>query len=392
MIHSMLETTWKLIPKPLQDGIAAGLDRVRGVQVPEPPHPDMSKPFRVLIGPVNYAGQGYQWGRALEGSGLVSSRNYVHEGNNLFRYGADHEVSWRTSEYRRAWQDAMLDTIRTEYTHVLLEACFPILGGRFNGDVLRQVDLLRDAGITVGLVGHGTEIRLPSRHRESNPWSHFHNSDEWVRAELVEKVVAKNLALIEALDVPTFVSTAGLLVDVPHAEFVSVVIEPERWANSEPLLESPKVRVVHAPTNQHVKGTQLIEPIVQKLVDEGLIEYTEISGIENARMPEVFAAADVVLDQFRVGDYGVGACETMAAGRIVLTYVTDQVRDVVERAAGMPLPIPEVTVDTLEAVLRDIAAERDRYRALAAQGPEYVARLHNGDFSRRVLMEHFIRP
>ena len=48
---------------------------------------------------------------------------------------------------------------------------------------------------------------------------------------------------------------------------------------------------------------------------------------------------------FRSGDYGVGACETMASGRIVLAHVSEQVRGVVEGEAGMPLPIPETTID-----------------------------------------------
>lgn len=388
-MHPAVEATWKKLPKALQDAIASGVDRARGVVVPEPPVPDLTREFRVLIGPVNYAGQGYRWARAAETSGRVSARNYVHEANNPFGYGADHVLSWRTAEHSRAWQRAMLDDLRENYTHVLIEACYPILGGMFSGDVRRQVDLLREAGLTIGVVGHGTDVRLPSTHMADNPWSHFHNSESYVSPDLIEAMVSDNLRLIDDLDAPTFVSTAGLLIDLPRADFLGVVIDPERWSTDEPLLETPKLRVVHAPTNPFTKGTYLIAPTIEKLVDEGVIEYTEIRNVSNEEMRRVFAGADVVLDQFRAGDYGVGACETMAAGRLVLTHITDQVRTEVERHAGMPLPIPEVTIDSLESVLRDIADRREHYRALAATGPEYVRRLHNGDFSRDVLMRRF---
>jgi len=80
----------------------------------------------------------------------------------------------------------------------------------------------------------------------------------------------------------------------------------------------------------------------------------------------------------------------MAAGRIVLTHVSEQVRDEAERRAGMPLPIPEANPENLEEVLRDIVARRDHYRSVAAQGPEFVRRLHTGDFSREVLMHEFL--
>lgn len=388
-MHPAVESAWKALPKAVQDAIASGVDRARGVVVPEPPIPDTSREFRVLIGPVNYAGQGYRWGRAAETSGRVSARNYVHEANNPFQYGADHVLSWRTAEHSRAWQRAMFEDLRENYTHVLIEACYPILGGMFKGDVRRQVDLLRNAGLTIGMIGHGTDVRLPSTHMDGNPWSHFRNSESYVSPDLVERLVTDNLRLIDDIAAPTFVSTAGLLIDLPQADFLSVVIDPDGWWTDEPLLTRSKLKVVHAPTNPFTKGTAMIAPTVAKLVDEGLIEYTEVRNVSNEEMRRIFASADVVLDQFRAGDYGVGACETMAAGRLVLTYITDQVRTEVEGHASMPLPIPEVTVDSLESVLRDISDRREHYRELAASGPQFVRRLHDGTFSRDVLMRRF---
>jgi len=388
-MHPMVERAWKVVPKPLQDAIASGVDRARGVTPPPPPLPDTGKKYRLLVGPVNYAGQGYRWSRALEESGEVSARNFVHTENNVLQYDADYLVTWRTAEHSRAWQRSMVEAIARDYTHVLIEACYPVLGGMYSGDMRRQVALMQDAGVKVGIVGHGTDVRLPSTHMEADPWSYFHN-DVWVPAALLEPVVAKNLRFISDMDVPTFVSTAGLLIDVPKAHLLGVIVDPQKWANDTPVLTRDRIKVVHAPTNPNLKGTIDVAPIARRLHDEGVIEYVEITGIPNDRMPAVFADADVVLDQFRTGDYGVGACETMASGRIVLAHVTEQVRAEVARAARMPLPIPETTIDTVEEVLRDIAARREHYRALAADGPEFVRRLHNGDFSRSVLMTHFL--
>ena len=388
-MHPVVERAWKLIPKSLQDAIASNVDRVRGVRPPEPPHPDLTKPYRLLVGPVNYAGQGYRWSRALESTGEVSARNYVHTENNVLQYDADYRVTWRTAEHSRAWQQAMLDTIGTEYTHVMIEACFPVLGGLHSGDVRKQAALMQAQGAKLAVVGHGTDIRLPSTHMAGDEWSYFHN-DIWVPAALLEPSVAENLRLIADLGVPTFVSTAGLLVDVPQAHFLGVVVDPDKWASDRPALARERVKVVHAPTNPNLKGTPDLAPIVRRLHDEGVIEYVELKGIPNDEMPAVFADADVVLDQFRTGDYGVGACETRASGRIVLAHVTDQVRDGVGRHAGMPLPIPETTLATVEERLRDIAARRDHYREIAQSGPEFVRRLHDGRFSRDVLMKHFI--
>lgn len=389
-MHPRIESIWKLIPKPVQDMIATGADKVRGVVPPPPPLPDRSRPIRMLVGPVNYAGQGYRWSRAAEATGLVSARNYVHAENNVLQYPADYTVPWRTAEHSRAWQRAMVDTIVADYTHVLIEACVPIIGGLYSGDLRRQVRMLQDRGVKVGIVGHGTDVRLPSTHLESTPWSHFTDSDEWVAAELVEAAVSKNLQAIGDLDVPTFVSTAGLLVDLPSAHLLGVVIEPERWANEEPLLQRERIRVIHAPTHPHVKGTPLIVPTAQRLHDEGVIEFIQLDRVPNDEMPAVMASADVVLDQFRVGDYGVAACESMASRRVVLAHVTEQARAAVESEAGMTLPIPETTPETLERRLRDIVADRESYRTAAASGRDFVTRMHDGKFSSHVLMTQFL--
>lgn len=387
-MHPAAERLWRLMPKAAQDAVATSVDRLRGVTPPPTPLPDPSKPYRVLVGPVNYAGQGYLWSRALESTGLVSAKNYVHSGNNPLGYPADFTMSWRTAEHSRAWQRDMVETLTRHYTHVFFEACMPVLGGLFGGNIPKQVELLESRGLQVGMIGHGNEIRLPSAHVAREPWSQFRDG-VWESVEVIEPVAAGNLALLDELQRPTFVSTAGLLEDVPFAKLIGVIVDPDRWANDEPLLERERIRVVHAPTNPKLKGTTHIAPIARKLHDEGVIEYIELEGVPHSEMPRVFADADVVLDQFRVGDYGVAACETMAAGRVVLAHVSDQVRAEVERQAGMPLPIPETTLDSVEAVLRDLAspAGRARYREIAAQGPAFVRRLHSGAFSRRVLMD-----
>ena len=61
-------------------------------------------------------------------------------------------------------------------------------------------------------------------------------------------------------------------------------------------------------------------------------------------------------------------------------------------ALAQPLPVEEAPVTSCAGrwLALDIAARRDHYREVAATGPEFVRRLHNGDFSRDVLMKHFI--
>src|SRR5690606_24053401 len=143
--------------------------------------------------------------------------------------------------------------------------------------------------------------------------------------------------------------------------------------------------VMHAPTNPAVKGTALIEPSVQRLAAEGIIDYHRIIKVPAAEMPRKYEQADVVLDQFALGIYATTSIEAMAAGRLVVAHLHDQVREHIFNVTGLKAPVVEATPDTIGDVLRDVAARPDYYRAIAQRGPEYVEAVHNGELSARVI-------
>jgi hypothetical protein len=80
----------------------------------------------------------------------------------------------------------------------------------------------------------------------------------------------------------------------------------------------------------------------------------------------------------------------MAAGRLVISHVSNQVRDVIKKDTGLDLPIVEANIDNLEYVLRDVSQKTEQYRKQAARGPEFVSVVHNGNFSRLVLEKFFL--
>jgi glycosyltransferase involved in cell wall biosynthesis len=150
------------------------------------------------------------------------------------------------------------------------------------------------------------------------------------------------------------------------------------------------LRVAHAPSVASTKGTALIAPVLSKLEALGVIEYRQITGIPSAQMPEVYWNADVVLDQFRVGSYGVGACEAMAAGCVVVGHVMDDVRDIVGDTTGQRLPVVEATPDTLEAVLRALAEDGESLRNSRSAGIGFVRQVHDGRLSSSVLTKTWL--
>lgn len=346
-------------------------------------------PVRVLIAPVNYSGQGTAWARALEAADPeISARNMAIEVPGGFSFQADLVVPVGTYHNDADWQRRQFAAAASA-THVLIEAEEPPFGRLFGRSVQRQAAALQDHGVNIAYLAHGTDARLPSRHIAGNPLSYY--ADEAVYLPRAEQLAARNIKLVTESGRPAFVSTPDLLVDLPHARWCPVVVDQARWAapeRSDRPVGTP-LRVVHAPSVAAYKGTAMVLPILEKLQAEGLIEFRLIQGVPSAEMPGVFATADVMLDQFRAGSYGVAACEAMAAGCLAVGQVSAQVRDAVRSASGLDLPLLEADPESIEDVLRGLAA-LPSLATHAARSIDFVHHVHDGRMAAQALREHWL--
>lgn len=345
-------------------------------------------PRRVLIAPVNYSGQGTAWARALAAAdSKISARSMAVDVPGGFSFPADLVVPVGTYHNDPDWQRRQFDAAAAA-THVLIEAEEPPFGRLLNRSVSAQARALADRGVNVGLLAHGTDVRLPSRHMADHPRSYF--ADAAAYAPRAEVLAARNIAFLEGSGRPLFVSTPDLLAYVAGAKWCPVAVNPEHWSVDRARREPTEpLRVAHAPSVGAVKGTQLIMPALQQLQRAGVISLELIEGVASADMPAAFARADVVLDQFRVGSYGVVACEAMAAGCVVVGDVSANVRAYVRAQTGCDLPIVQADPDTLEAVLCALATD-EAFDQRRADGIRFVQTVHDGRRSARSLIDGWI--
>ncbi|PKW27218.1 glycosyltransferase involved in cell wall biosynthesis [Phycicoccus duodecadis] len=346
----------------------------------ETPATRADRPSVVGIGPANMAGQAWAWAKGLERSmpGVRTEVVATDRGGPI-TFPADELVPVQTYAKDRAWAERFQERALDTWTHALLEAGRPLFGLRNGRDFTGDADVLRAVGISVGLILHGSEIRDPAQHARHTPWSPFRDPTEELTARL-QKVTGELAPLVHAFDGPVFVSTPDLLLDVPEAHWLPVVVDVDAWASDAPLLERRVPVALHAPSRAALKGSGRVDALLTALHDKGVIEYRRIEHTPPSEMPRLIADADLVLDQFAIGTYGALALEAMSAGRLVLSNVTDQVRD----AAGGP-PIIEATPDTLEDVIRSVLDDRDAARRTAAEGTAFARAHHDGRRSARVL-------
>lgn len=365
---------------------AAVLDRAAGgsgAPLEQPDRPDVPPTaVRLLVAPANFAGQGDAWARcARERLAGVSSVSMMTD--NKFAFSVDYEVT--PEIYRdRAWQMAQRSWTLDTFTHVLVEAVRPVFGPLYGPTAAGDVAQLQKRGLAVAMISHGSDIRVPSDHAASHPHSPFDDAEDRTTT-ILEARTRQNVEILEKFEGPVFVSTPDLLDHVPKATWCPVVIDPDRWVSDVPVLERDVPVVVHVPSSSRLKGSELVDPLMRELEAEGLIVYRSVRDLTHAELAEVYRDADIVLDQFVLGLYGVAAAEGMAAGRVVVAYVTDPVRDRVRAATGLEVPIVEADPETVREVILGLVTDRDRARAVAADGPAFVRAVHDGRLSATVL-------
>lgn len=331
---------------------------------------------RLLIAPANYAGQGYRWARAAETlPGVGAHCLQTYDPARWSRFPADTHVRTNVWGYSTIWKARQRRELE-KFTHVLVEAGRPILQDGGWSLVTRDIDLLRDMGLKVGLIWHGTDVRLPSRHLELEPFSPYRDADpNWVKS--LEAQAQANHDLADALGLPEFVSNPYLLSFRPQATWLPTLSDPERWNADLPADDGHLPVVLHVPSQRVWKGTDIVRPILQRLEKEGLIRYIDVTVVPPDEMPALVASADIVVDGILNGQYGVASLEAMLSRRVAVAHTWKQTRGAIQEGFGVEVPVVEADPDSFEDVIRGLAADPEQRRSIGSAGRDFTLKVHS---------------
>jgi glycosyltransferase involved in cell wall biosynthesis len=159
--------------------------------------------------------------------------------------------------------------------------------------------------------------------------------------------------------------------DVVHP---AIVLDDWHPAPAEPR---ETMRVAHAPSKRAVKGTESVIAAVESLRSRGApIELDLIEGVPNREARKRYAAADVVVDQLRIGWYGMFAIESMALAKPVVVHLDEEAAAETEEAFGLELPLVRADEVDLEDVLAGLVEVRESLPELGRRSRAYVERVH----------------
>jgi glycosyltransferase involved in cell wall biosynthesis len=138
-----------------------------------------------------------------------------------------------------------------------------------------------------------------------------------------------------------------------------------------------RLRIIHAPSNKGIKGTDLILNALELLKPEIEFELVLVENLPHTEALKLYASADLAIDQVLAGWYGGFAVEMMAMGKPVAAYIRDADQTMVPAALWADLPILRISPETLVEDLRQILSRPGVLREAGRRARSFVERWHN---------------
>jgi glycosyltransferase involved in cell wall biosynthesis len=252
---------------------------------------------------------------------------------------------------------------RADFQYIVTEDTHPIVVSR----VLRRADLIWMYGcinynvfqFAGNSIANGIDI-LVWKLLGKKVTIHYHGSEIRNKQPLFFHRFADAL----------FVSTPDLLEFAPTATWLPNPIFIEDYREHHTI----GTIIAHAPTNREIKGTQYIIDAfkgVQKSIPTAILDLVE--GVSYGEALERYRRSSIVVDQLKIGWYGMVALECMAMGVPVMCYIRDDLKKYLGDTPPLYFTTPETLEEDIITVLKDTRLQSE----LSRRGKEYVSTNHN---------------
>lgn len=341
--------------------------------------------MRVLHLPLNIASQASVTVRALrslgvDARGLVVSPTVIQSADEL-------EVLQIAS---RPLQRRLVDALhhlphifRAIYWADLLHWHYGVTALPWRLD-LRWAALLRKPGL---VEFWGSDIRIAEVEAADNPYyARLGPNYEYVQAETYARSRRTQELFVRA-GAACLLSCHSLRPNLqpdlfPKPYFVRQRVWLPDFAPAPPDPQRRRPLLVHSPSAPIAKGTPAVLAAVEKLRSRYDFDFQLVQNMPRPQALQVVQHADIFLDQFVLGGYGLAALEAMAFAKPAVLYVKPSM------LAQYPadLPVINATQENLAEALEPLLADGALRREVGLRSRAYVERYHDAMHAARQLI------
>jgi len=177
-----------------------------------------------------------------------------------------------------------------------------------------------------------------------------------------------------------------------NAEFLPYChINIDDWKPKYPYPINRPLKILHAPTNRSVKGTNLIIDTLDRLENEGFkFELILVEGVDYESAKKLYMDADILIDQLYAGWYGGLAVELMALGKPVVSFIRKKDLKYIPKKMKNDLPIIDITPFDIYDVMKSVLSmSPTEIKDLGIISRKYVEKWHNSiDIAKRLKQDY----
>lgn len=171
----------------------------------------------------------------------------------------------------------------------------------------------------------------------------------------------------------SIVGDYSLLPYVPGGKVIKQAIDLNNLEFVGAKGKDGPIKIVHAPSNEPIKGTDHVLQAMERLKGEGYkIDFTLMEKMNNGKVMELCRDADIVVDQLLLESYGIFAIECMALGKPVLCRVDEHFVKCYPN-----LPIVNTDPDNIYQNLKLLIEDPGLRAKLGLQGRRFVEEVHD---------------
>ncbi len=256
-----------------------------------------------------------------------------------------------------------------------------------------EIAYVKRLGIKVFITFQGDDARQGDYSQKHFDINIANQVEEGYYCRLSDEFKRRSIARLCALAQETYSLNPDLLHVLPRsAKFVPYShVFLDEWAPKYDDNKLHPLRIVHAPSNRRVKGTDLIIESLRRLKDLGYsFELILVEGLSNAEAKKIYESADVLVDQLFAGWYGGLAVELMALGKPVLVFIREGDLQFIPCDMRDQLPVIRTTPDTIESDLRKvIEMPRLELIEMGRKSRAYVERWHDPLVIAKMICEDY---
>lgn len=157
-------------------------------------------------------------------------------------------------------------------------------------------------------------------------------------------------------------------------------IDTNEWVPNFKEKNEGRLRVLHAPNHQLIKGTPFIIKAINELKQEGLdIELILLEKKPNEEVKRMMKEVDIVIDQLVIGWYAMFALEGMSSGKPVICFIRDDLKQLYQFSGLLQDELPLISADfqTIKSRLQELYNDRKSLKEIGRRSREYVQKYHS---------------